>query len=311
MHLLIPFAASRSPGSLSFLPGLQLPHLEKLLARLRAQPLDAGEAQSLSPPHERALAQALGLPHADGLIGWAARRYLQSRAAQPRQACAFITLCHWHMTQQQVLMSPLPLADLTPAESDTLLAAMQPYFAEDGITLDSDQCGRFMAQGTLLTDLPTASLDRVVGCDVKYWLPNAGQAGTLLRLQNEMQMLLYTHPLNDARQARGLQPVNSFWLHGTGAAPTCTLNQPQPTVIHSLQHAALAEDWPGWVQAWQQLDATELSALLAAQQRGEPVQLTLCGERNAQSWCSQSRPWWQKISSVINPQRLSSLLEKL
>ncbi len=32
-------------------------------------------------------------------------------------------------------------------------------------------------------------------------------------------MLLYTHPINAAREARGELAVNSFWLSGTGPTP--------------------------------------------------------------------------------------------
>jgi hypothetical protein len=34
----------------------------------------------------------------------------------------------------------------------------------------------------------------------------------LQRLQSEMQMLLYNHPVNNARDARRQISVNSFWL---------------------------------------------------------------------------------------------------
>jgi len=72
MHLLIPFAFGSSDGAAAALPALKLPQLDKLLARLTPQPLDAGDEFSLSPPHERALARALDLPVIDGLIPWAA-----------------------------------------------------------------------------------------------------------------------------------------------------------------------------------------------------------------------------------------------
>lgn len=49
MHLLIPFAASHDENCLAILPSLNLPHLQKLLSRLTAQPLDAGDELSLSP----------------------------------------------------------------------------------------------------------------------------------------------------------------------------------------------------------------------------------------------------------------------
>jgi hypothetical protein len=47
-------------------------------------------------------------------------------------------------------------------------------------------------------------------------MPVAARAKPLRRLQNEMQMLLYTHPVNERRIARGLPAVNSFWISGTG-----------------------------------------------------------------------------------------------
>jgi hypothetical protein len=67
--------------------------------------------------------------------------------------------------------------------------------------------------------LTPASLDRVVGRVIDGWMPRAGEAKALRRLQQEMQMLLYTHPVNEERARGGLLPVNSFWASGTGALP--------------------------------------------------------------------------------------------
>ena len=73
-HLLIPGAASASEGCQQALQNLALPHLDRLLARLSPHPAgsDSGEETSFTPPHERALARALGLPAEDGRIPWAA-----------------------------------------------------------------------------------------------------------------------------------------------------------------------------------------------------------------------------------------------
>ena len=315
MHLIIPYAAPSSQGFAAALANLKLPHLQKLLSRLGPLPPDQGDEFQLSPPHERALAKALGLSAADGCIPWAALQARQTgHAGAADQAWAFITLCHWQMNTGQVVMSALPLPALSPAQSDALLHAMRPYFEEDGITLLPDEPGRWLAQGSIFADLPTASPDRVVGRDVAVWMTTSPTAAPLRRLQNEMQMLLYTHPVNDAREALNLTPVNSFWLHGSGALPKGY--QPpaidaQPQVIDTLRAFALAENWPGWTQAWQELDATHIQPLLVAVSRGEPVQLTLCGERSSQSWQSQAQPVWQKLKGFFGSQPLSELLEKL
>jgi hypothetical protein len=103
---------------------------------------------------------------------------------------------------------------LQEAESRTLLAAMQPYFDDDGITLHHVPAlgpERWLAEGELFRSLPTASLDRVLGRNVDPWLPKQdkedakGTARKMKLLQNEMQMLLYTHALE--RRARGAAAV--------------------------------------------------------------------------------------------------------
>ena len=145
-------------------------------------------------------------------------------------------------------------------------------------------------------------------------MPSATQAGALLRLQNEMQMLFYTHPVNDQRAAQGLPPVNSFWLSGTGALPA-GYQEPsadaEPVVVNELRAAALAENWAAWSQAWEQLDATLIQSLLEHAQSDKPVQITLCGERTCQSWQQQKRSLWQKITTHFAAKPLLELLETL
>ena len=315
MHLIIPFAASASQGYADALAKLQLPVLQKLLARLSPLPPDIGDELSLSPPHERALAAALGLKVNDGQIPLAALHAQQTcHSAAPHSAWAFISLCHWQVNTGYVAMSPLPLPALSATQSDALLAAMQPYFEEDGIRLYPDQPGRWLAQGEVFADLATASPDRVVGRNLADWMNNTPKAASLRRLQNEMQMLLYTHPVNDARETMNLPAVNSFWLHGSGALPAAY--QPpaanaQPVLISTLREPALANNWPGWTQAWHALDAGEIQALLQATAARQPVRLTLCGERGSRSWHIQPQPVWHKLKGFFGAKPLSELFGKL
>jgi hypothetical protein len=316
MHLIFPYAASHSEGCQSVLPTLKLPHLQKLLTVLTAQPPDQADELSWSPPHERALAKAWGLARPDGLIPWAAlQAQKHPELARLEGAWAFVTLCNWQASVHQVTMRQIPMHDLSPAESDTLLTAMRPFFAQDGITLYPDEPGRWLAHGAVFTGLPSASPDRVLGRNLAPWMPTATQASGLIRLMSEMQMLLYTHALNDVREARGALPVNAIWLSGTGAlnsAPAGTGWASAPgTVITALRDAALREDWATWASAWQALDALEIKALLDAHNRGKAVQLTLCGERHAQSWHAQPQTLMQKIRPFFASQPIHSKLEQL
>lgn len=315
MHLLIPFAFCSSEGCRQALAPLKLPNLEKLLRRLTPEPVDQGIEDSLSPPHERALARALGLPVSDGLIPWAA---LQARttfdAPESSSAWAFITPCHWRNGAKHVAMGSLPLPDFEAQESLALLAAMQPYFLEDGISLHYDQADRWLACGDVFKDLATASPDRVAGRDVAHWLPGSPSAMALQRLQSEMQMLLYHHPVNDAREAREVQVVNSFWISGTGALPPLQHQgdiAPEPVLVTRLREAALGEDWQAWSQAWQALDATECAALLTTLNQGGSLELTLCGECSAQTFRPKPISILQRFSSLFGSQPASLLLEQL
>ncbi len=110
-------------------------------------------------------------------------------------------------------------------------------------------------------------------------------------------MLLHGHALNAEREQRGLLPVNSVWVSGCGA------RQPVVDAASIVQHdglraPALAGDWAAWCKAWDALEAGALRELLGRSERGEAVQLTLCGERGsvtlggppAGAW----QRWWQR-----------------
>jgi hypothetical protein len=43
-----------------------------------------------------------------------------------------------------------------------------------------------------------------------------------MKLQNEVQMAWFEHPVNEAREARGLPAVNSIWFHAQGTAQAVT-----------------------------------------------------------------------------------------
>jgi hypothetical protein len=313
VHLSIPFAACRLEGCREAAVGLKLPRLQRLLARLEPSDIDIGEAASLSPPHERVLAAASGLSAPDGCIPWAAWQVQQDGGDADRQAWAWITPCHWNVATDHIVMQPPQELRFDGEESQTLLTAMQPFFAQDGIVLQPHGPSRWLARGELFRDLATASLDRVSGRDIAPWVPRAAAAGPLRRLQQEMQMLLYTHPVNDERTRRGLVPVNSFWASGTGALPAAPAPAPAVGLLlpQGLRDAALLQDWATWAAAWQEIDRQQCNGLLQSLERGQPVTLTLCGDANARSWSGRGGGLWQRLRGALRPQPIERLLDSL
>ncbi len=346
LRLIVAHAGPVDEAARQALAGLRLPHLSRLLARLAPMPeasasgtdpgaaLPAGPGDSddsaglhpelsLSLPHELALARALGLPARDGRLPWAAwREALAAAAAGSASAStadeagppafARFTPCHWAVGSDHIALRDPEALQLSDEESQALLAAMQPYFTEDALAVRWDAALAWTARGEMLRELPCASLDRVVGRRVDDWLPRTPSARPIRRLQQEMQMLLYTHPVNEARERRGLLPVNSFWVDGAGALPgdwqaanlaavpaadpprsgplaglgmTAASGLP---VDERLRRPALQADAAAWAAAWQALDAEALPPLLAALDAGRRVELTLAGERRATTFAPRA-----------------------
>lgn len=322
MHLLIPYASTQSEGCQQVLAALKLPSLDKLLRQLTLLHTDSADADTLIPPHERALAAAHGIFTAnvtpDGQVPWGAWHAAQAgQTVAATDHWAVITPCHWAVQTNHITMISPRALDLQEDESRQLLAAMQPYFAEDGITLVYDTATRWLARGDVFAGLATASPYRVLGARVDDWIPKTDAAKGLRRLQQEMQMLLYTHPLTDARASRGQAAVNSFWVSGTGALPSGPVRPAAvyPTVVVSLRDAAVRDDWAAWSHAWQQIDSTECAQLLSSLARGNEVTLTLCGERSAQTYtrapAGLSKRLIQGISSFLAPKSPSHIISSL
>ena len=312
VHLLLPFAACQAPACHAIMEQLELPQLHRLVARLAPAAGDEGDQRSLSPPHERALAAACGLSAPDGCIPWAAWQVEQAGRGAGAGAWAWITPCHWQVATDHIVMHSPHSLRLDAGESQALLAAMQPFFAQDGIALEYDAPTRWLAQGELFRGLATASLDRVTGRDIDEWVPRAAAAGALRRLQQEMQMLLYTHATNDERTSRDLQAVNSFWASGSGALPANRQRlQPGLQVPYALRDAALLEDWSAWAGAWQQIDSGPCRQLNQDLDQRRAVTLTLCGEANTRSWSGAETGFWPRIRGVFGRESISRLLKTL
>ena len=296
-HLILPFAASLSEPCQQALPRLddaqQLPHLHQLLGRLSQSQRLEGDEYALSMPHERVLAQSLGWSSlADGTLPWAAWQAQASGIDIKGQAWGLLSPCHWLMGRETLTLLDPDELRLTEAEARSFLEVLRPWFEEEGWTLVYATPTRWYAAHPSLVSLPTASLDRVIGRNPDVWMPDHPQARLIKRLQNEVQMLMYEHPLNAPREAAGQLTVNSFWLSGTGQLP----NQPAPALpqgmplITDLRAPLLASNLADWIATWQMLDATVLKTACAALNTGHQVRLTLCGERSAITFSEPAAP---------------------
>jgi hypothetical protein len=278
MHLVITDIPAADSAVRSALSGTPLPHLARLLADLQATQRIELDDFAWAMPHETLLARTLGL--SETATPWAA---LHTR--QTTTPCAWIHPVHWQVGMDHLTLNHPDVLGFDEALSRQHFDVLAPFFAEVGITLTWREPLRWLATGEVFKAMPSASLDRVVGRNIDAWMPEAASpAGAQMRcLQNEVQMLLYNHPLTDAAQPAGRLPMNSFWVSGAGQLDALP-SAPAPTLERRLQAPVWQQDALTYRDAWQAIDGGPLTQVCAALDAGQPVTLSLCSDRVAQSF---------------------------
>ena len=288
-HWVIAYASSHAPALQQALDTLYLPHLEKALQSMTCAAQSDIKTESTAPllPHENAPAVWNQTPV------WGDE--------------ALITPCHWQVGMNEVLLLNPAEMHLSEEESQQLLAAVKPYFEEDGLSLSYESPLVWRAKGELFQGMPFASLEKVAGQHIKDWLPLGPHARTLQRLQSEMQMLLYQHPVNDRRSQQGRWAVNSFWVHRS-LAQLYPDNQ-QTAFRLDLQEAAKHGNAKDWQQQWQALDKLIGENFQASPSR--ITSITLCSETQWRHYRPHKPSWLHALKRSLSPLKVQAELRAL
>ena len=245
------------------------PHTQALLASWQAVPQPPALPDDWATPLERAWASALGWqPDSthdllDQPLPLAALAL--SDELPPNTPAAWLHPVHITAGMNDVRLSHPNELDLSAQHSQDLLAALKPLCTEDGVELRYVSSDRWLMVGERLRGIVSPSLQKAANNSVDGWLPfsttHTEAAKWMRRLQNEAQMLFYTHPVHDQRKALGLPPVSGVWLQGAGALAQPLTTQNQVEQVHDLSlHVHKPFDWQA---AWAALDASCIKALLS------------------------------------------------
>ncbi|MGL4577273.1 MAG: hypothetical protein ACRCV9_20975 [Burkholderiaceae bacterium] len=143
------------------------------------------------------------------------------------------TPCHWQVSRDDVVVSPAAAPSL--ADSEALVETAND--ALDGaarIELLSAALWSVRAR----FDLDCGSLIQCAGQSLQAALPANDASRAFKRVLNNVQMAWYQHPVNEAREKRGLLPINAFWLVG-GRARRPVLPMPFDGVLDTGLRAEL------------------------------------------------------------------------
>jgi hypothetical protein len=183
-------------------------------------------------------------------------------------------------TDHLVLTDPSLLA-LEASDALALADAITPCVDEAGFTLLTPGSGRWYLlerEATGRLDVEPRSLLAAIGRSIDAYLPIGRDARRWKRLLNMIQMTWFEHPVNEAREARGLPAVNGLWLDGRcpssdarreAIAALVTTSRSNasntsPMVVDArLLEARLAGDPSAWLHAWRALDGSVLAEIAA------------------------------------------------
>ncbi|MFC6143107.1 regulator [Paraburkholderia silvatlantica] len=238
LHLLVPFALPSAAAASTALAGLEYPALAKLVARATLGEQVIGEDFQRTLPHERWVARQFGAlgtasasgakpaPAADDEAPLAPYMLLADGGTPGNATWACVQPVHVRIAHDHlVLIDPASL-ELADNDAATLYTVARPLIEELGVRIEAPTPQRWYLSSEAFGTLAGASPLRASGRNIEIWLPHEAHSGqrsrAWMKVQNEVQMAWFEHPVNEAREARGLPAVNSIWFHAQGVLRTVT-----------------------------------------------------------------------------------------
>lgn len=291
MHLMIPHASALDEAARHAFANLALPNLSAQLARLSPGDTWGSDEFSPQPPHHLALAALRGQAEPSA-TAWAVD-------AGPELSWASITPVHLAVGNDGVDVLPPAALNLSESDAARFAALLRELWPDSEgwqwRLLDATRWA--VGHATALDGLQAASFERAAGRSIEPWLPDSR---VLRRWQNEAQMLMHGHALNEEREARGEHPVNSVWIADIGRSNG---NKTDVIVDARLTEPLLNGDLAAWAEAWQRLDAGPLARDLAS--------LTLSGERFARRFTAQPLSLVEKLKRRFKTPDVAAVMEAL
>ncbi|MGD9889163.1 MAG: hypothetical protein AB7S56_07870, partial [Halothiobacillaceae bacterium] len=216
LTLFVPSLCAVWRGEGVSLPAAHTPILRRLLARADRVPLPLRE--SSQPSFEDGLARLFGLGAAD--MPWGALGAWGETCEQPRGFVLRLDPVHFKLGMTEAIVLGGAALHLSMDEANTLARALEQHFSDKGWRIVVAAPLRWYLHLPQSSSFLSVPLSQALGRDAGLFKPQGKDAGRWLADMTEAQMVLFAHPLNQAREARGLPSINSVWPWGAGALDT-------------------------------------------------------------------------------------------
>lgn len=243
VHLVIPDLFLPGDIAAGISADLRLPCLERLLARGRGEGLAPAALETL-------LCRIFGMPGSENAPVAAVSAQFDGLGAGYWLRADPV---HLRLQRDRVLMHAI--TDIGTDEAAAMCASLNQHFAGQGMEFFVPHPQRWYVRLDALPNIRTRPVSLVTGADVRGSLPAGDDAPRWHQLLNEMQMLLYSHPLNDIRASRGALEINSLHLWGAADSSdllmkqTCTAVSSDDVLVEMFA-AAAGIPFSAWSGHW-------------------------------------------------------------
>lgn len=316
LEILIPFSLPPAEMAADLFREMKVPALATLLSRARSAPSsyreEISEGFRRALPHETWLARQFGLDTAESNSSPAVARALMQSFGIDAEAGTWFILqpVHIHIARDHLVLTDPKELKLTEDESRTLYDIAAALFEESGKLLKYGSAEIWFVRADDWAGLQTATPDAASGHNIDIWMPKGATERNWRKVQNDVQMHWFNHPINERRESAGQKSANSLWLWGgssavgsTRAVYDCLFNlndwmksfwQFAPrhaiatdandlitsgsahglAVLDTLRDAALVSDWARWLEYMHALEATWFMPILQGMKAGKLDEVT-------------------------------------
>lgn len=230
--------------------------------RARIHPADPALAQCTPYEqwqlHARGFAPLGGQPLSSGL-----GPLLADTSGAPADPVWLAELVHIAPSRDGAALLPACDLAIEPEQSVALFEAAQALMPGSGFALRQVNTEHWQVTPDDAATLPPSVSPALVGVtSVNDWWPQDAPTRPWRRLANELQMLWFDHPVNQARAGLGLPDINSLWVFGGASANQ--FHRPAPSTAKScleLMAPHTRHDWSGWLAALHELEARVFAPL--------------------------------------------------
>jgi hypothetical protein len=223
---------------------------------------------------------------------------------------------HLHIARDHLVLTDTRLLALSDESARALFQLAKAEIEAAGLFACYGNAQTWFLRADHWAGLQTCTVDAACGHNIDVWMPRGDVARAWRKLQNDIQMAWFEHPLHQTRHALGLPIVNSLWIsQGSSLATIGALPAKLTHLLHTsgvrrardrdqlsadtilyadtLIGPALNTDWSSWLAEMGHIDQQWLSL---AHQRGKVKLILSHNHIRREFTCSRLRlaQFWRR-----------------